>query len=456
MRIETQRSSTIGQILRLAERVGHKALKYARDKVSIPQNLSLTDFLLTSQKIKISLIDPKGPDYAKEIKGSIVTALKRSSHEKAANLSKVIDEAIEIARDHDRSIPYETLLYRARKIAEIGGNVIAVAAVLLQDIPIEKIGTLLEQRKNGEIYKLGSSICKILTRVKYLQEFEFSIDKLQGNKHYIENKHKELIRRSKYYEAFLLFLFDRLQKARKASSAEDPILDQGVYFYAPLAERMHAVYLADDLRDQYLRMKDPATYHRIENEVVAKRIGMSYDEAKIFLRGFVSSLKEHLKGFPKEITRLVRFSLRVKSPYSVWDKTEVRKKYGVEQVNDILGVKIVCRSEDNVRAVARILQEKFSIPGENIDDSLGSQRDTGFRALTIILFDAKGCPIEIQIMTEEMDYNNTFYKAGTWKYNIEKKLKALDIKQDFDITIHGLLNGDPEKNFYRLYHHWAA
>lgn len=392
-----------------------------------------------------------------DVKTTILSALRRRSHEKVVKFDKIIDEAIDIAREYDRSVPYETLLYRARKITDIGGNVIAAVVVLLQDIPSQRLEEIVNSQKEGEIAKLKGSIIKVLKRFRELKDFSFNINEANKDPEYIEGKMKELIRSSRYFETILLFFFDRLQNARRVTNPKDPILDQIRYLYAPLADRMQFIFLADDFRDQYLRVRDPQKYNCIENDVVRKRIGMNYDEAKLYLRSFAAGLHEFLIGSHFELSQgISNVFWRVKSPFSIWNKVEVRRKYGYDRVFDILAIKIVCRTKQNIRDVAEVLTKEFNVPAKNIEDNLTTSRESGWQAYTIVVFDQEGRPIEIQLMTEEMDYHNTFLRAATWEYNLKKDLTQIRIDQEFDVAVAGILNGDAEKNFYRLYHHWAA
>ena len=397
------------------------------------------------------------PVQVNDVKTSILSALRKRSHEKVVSFDKIIDEAIEIARESDRSTPVETLLYRARKITDIGGNVVAAVVVLLQDIPTKRLEEIIESRQAGEIIKLKGSIIKVLERSRALEKFNFNIDEARKGPEYIEGKMKELIRSSHYFETILLFFFNHLQRARKVVDPQDPTLGQIRYLYAPLADRMQFIFLADDFRDQYLRVKDPATYRSIEKDVVLKKIGMNYDDAKIFLRGFTANLQGFLRNRYFELTHgISSIYWRVKSPFSIWNKVEVRQKYGYDQVRDILGIKIVCKTERSIRDIADILIKQFNVPTKDVEDNLTNVRESGWQAFTMVIADHEGRPVEIQLMTEEMDYHNTFLRAATWEYNLKKDLDQIGIKQEFDIAVAGILNGDPEKNFYRLYHHWAA
>jgi len=390
-------------------------------------------------------------------RSSILSALRRRSHEKFVKFDRIIDEAVEIAREFDRSTGFESLLYRARKVTDIGGNVVAAVVALLQEIPLDQLESKLNEREGAEIYKLRGSILKVLKKYRDLRSFQFSIDEARRDPRYVEIKMKELMRGAKYFETLLIFFFDRLQAARKTTSSSDPILNEIRFLYAPLTERMQFIFLADDFRDQYLRISDPGKYRCVEKDVVMKKIGMNYDDAKIYLRGFTADLQGFLRSNYYELTHgISSIYWRVKSPFSIWNKVEVRRKYGYDKVRDILGIKIICKTERNIRDIADILIKRYKVPAKDIEDNIWSERESGWRAFTIVITDQEGRPIEIQLMTEEMDYHNTFSRAATWKYNLEKDMAQVGITQNFNIAVTGILNGDPEKNFYRMYHHWAA
>lgn len=403
-------------------------------------------------------------------KGAILLALRRKGQEEIGK--KLIEEAESIVRLFDRDTHLESLYYTPRKIANMGGNTLAVVASLLQDIPLESLMGKLEEREGSEIYKRRETIIKYLRKFQELKDFSFSAIEASKDPKYIAGKMKELVLRSRYFETLLIFFLDRLREARKIPTPEEgkgppekdeEFLDQIRLIYAPLAERLQFIFLADDFRDQWLRISDPKKYREIEENVVKKKIGMTYDEAKEYLSKFVDRLQVLLGSkapkdskAPNLLSDIITIFWRVKSPYSIYNKVEVRKDNAYDtydKVRDILGIKIVCESIENIDAIAEGIREKFGARDEDIDDYVTRPRDSGFQAYSITIYD-KGRPIEIQIMTEAMDEFNTHDKAGTWINNLSKEMRRDDLGEYFDTSMAPFLNGVPDNNFRILFDSW--
>jgi (p)ppGpp synthase/HD superfamily hydrolase len=329
----------------------------------------------------------------------------------------------------------------------------------LQEIPIAELETLLTQESAGEIYKLGTALIKVIKKYQAVKEsFSFSLDQARSDPDYIEGKMKELIERCRYFSTFSLFLFDQLERCYSLVAAEDPLLEKVRFIFAPLVERLQLIFLADDFRDRYLRITNPGKYGWIKENVIHSRLEMDYKTAKMYLRDFVAALREQLRQhYPQMLAGLSWIYWRVKSPFSIWNKVEVRRKYDYTKLRDILAVKITTKTLADLWKLAKILKHEFAVREEDIEDDITCPRESGWQALTIVVHDDQRRPIEIQLMTSEMNYRNTFVMAATWEYTLKRDLKTVGInRQNFASHINGLMCSDPEKNFHRLYDHWVG
>ena len=69
--------------------------------------------------------------------------------------------------------------------------------------------------------------------------------------------------------------------------------------------------------------------------------------------------------------------------------------------------------------------------------------------------DAQRVPIEIQIMTREMNNENNRGKAATWRYNLNKELGA--VEQVFDrLEPKEVKTSSFVDNFYQLLNYWTV
>jgi hypothetical protein len=342
--------------------------------------------------------------------------------------SKVIRQAFEFASKLSTS--QASLIYRIKKMSDIGGDLLSIVSCLFMDIEAEDLPKLFEKiDRESDLFELRDSICSFVKAFQLLKkDFQFDFNELPENDEYIQQKMSEVIRISQFPQTMLVFFLFKLREAREARDKTEKIFNEIRFLCAPLAERMGLVFLADDFRDQWLRLKDPEKYAQIES-LVKERIGMDYESAKIFLsiyaKDVISLLEEKLGEKAKELS----LKYRAKSPYSIWNKVEVRKEYNYGQLKDFLGIKIVCRSSD--RAVLKSIQNALrksdifnEIPKETAE-ALKWHRG-GWMGIKMLGQEREGKPLEIQIMTAEMNRENNRGKAATWLYNLKKDLGEMD------------------------------
>jgi len=104
--------------------------------------------------------------------------------------------------------------------------------------------------------------------------------------------------------------------------------------------------------------------------------------------------------------------------------------YTYDNVRDFLGVKIICRSKAEAKLIASILGEgQILAPYDKkgIRDVLDKQGEDGWRGIKLvgetITFNPQE-PIEIQIMTRQMNQANNHGKAAHWGYKFSEEIKA--------------------------------
>ncbi len=102
-------------------------------------------------------------------------------------------------------------------------------------------------------------------------------------------------------------------------------------------------------------------------------------------------------------------------PYSVWQKLK-RQKIGIEQVYDILAVRIVTDSVKNCYAALGVIHNEWHpIPGR-IKDFIAIPRPNLYQSLHTSVMGPGGRHFEVQIRTEEMHRVAEEGIAAHWKY----------------------------------------
>src|SRR5205807_5522644 len=116
---------------------------------------------------------------------------------------------------------------------------------------------------------------------------------------------------------------------------------------------------------------------------------------------------------------------RVKRAYSVYLKLK-RQKIGLDQVYDLLAVRIITQSvKDCYSALGIIHNEWHPIPGR-IKDFIAMPRPNLYQSLHTSVIGPGGRSFEVQIRTEEMHKVAEEGIAAHWKYKEGKKGHAAD------------------------------
>ncbi len=399
-------------------------------------------------------------DYRKAlyaVKPRILSAINAPPADNWSWQNEMLDDAYELAA-RNPAAPKPELIYRMQKMADMGGDIQAIIASLFIGAGPREIESIFAESCGSRVLRFKDSVIKIVSGFDRLKnDFVFANGPSLSDRKCIFKKMCELVRSANSPQVLLLFFLYKLARAREAGSSREGIFNEIRFLYAPLAERLGLIYLADDFRDQFLRLSDPEKYKFVEARVY-EQIGMNYESAKAYLQIFTKELNAelHRKLGVDLLGASVKF--RVKSPYSIWNKVEVRGEYSYEGINDPLGVGISVTSEKTARAIWDILKKTdlFTIstsPG-SVKEALGPAGD-GWRGIKLQGRDAMGKPIEIQITTHDMHKENTCGRAATWIYNLKKDLGS--IEQEFDILEPPeVVTSSFVENFYQLLNYWIA
>lgn len=207
--------------------------------------------------------------------------------------------------------------------------------------------------------------------------------------------------------------------------------------YGPLAEYLNLNTMKKELEEKALEIYRPEEYKAIK-EMLDKNGFTSEMRDK-----YIAYLEDLLKGLPGEQA----VHGRVKSIYSIYNKQKKYLKEGspitISNIPDLLAFRAITETEDDCFKILELIMDRGEIITENFDDYITHPKPNGYRALQgpIILPEVSMNIIEIQIMTQEMYYYNTYgpashiaykesksrYAKPTDKYNwVEKIHKEID------------------------------
>lgn len=346
--------------------------------------------------------------------------------------SKVLDQVFKFAKQFS-GLNDEKITYRIQKMADIGGDMKTIIAALFMHMdPLVVNAAFMRIQGQAEFSELEGdreNVCGLIAIARQLFEcFKFDANQLFADNKQIFRKMCELMRKTSMPQALVLFFMMKLFYAREVTPERDGIFNEIRFILAPLAERLGLIYLADDFRDQYLRLTDPEKHREIV-AMVKKKLGMDYEAAKIFLEMYSKEVLKYLRDRGVDVAN-IDIKYRVKSPYSLFEKIFCRNQgHSFEEIKDILGLKVICRSKKEAQLISDVLRkgEVFAAYKGSIKNALEAQGEDVWLGIKLVgetIATSPSQPIEIQIMTKEMNQANNHGKAAHWWYKLLNELAA--------------------------------
>ena len=303
-------------------------------------------------------------------------------------------------------------------VDDIGLGYKSISAALLHDVVEDTDYTVEDLRE-----RFGDKIATLvdgLTKIKNVLDNE---DK---------NKQADLTSRSVQAENFkrilltlnddprvvLIKLADRLHNCRTIEfmpeHKRDKILSETMFIFIPLAHRLGLYGVKSELENIWLRYKEPDAYREID-----AKINRNIRERQKEIDAFVEPIDEALTkaGFKFEIKK------RVKTPYSVWNKMQV-KNISFEQVYDLYAIRIIFDADtasleterDQCYHVFSIITGIYRYMPERLRDWVKHPKQNGYEALHCTLLSPSGIWVEVQIRTRRMDDIAEKGIAAHWTY----------------------------------------
>ena len=319
----------------------------------------------------------------------------------------VVRRAYEIAaerhRDQVRSSgePYLThLLEVAHILADMRLDATTLTAALLHDVvedtefPLSRI----EERFGAEVAHLVAGVTKI-----------GRLNMVAPEARQAENVRKMLLAMVNDVRVVLVKLADRLHNMRTLDYLEphkqQRISRETLDIYAPIAHRLGMGIVRGELEDLSFRYLEPEAFFALQKQVT--------DKAPVhqrFLEEVQNTIQAKLveSGIPAEL------EARVKSLYSLQRKI-VRQERGLEQVYDLLAVRVITDNERNCYAALGVVHHIWHpVPGR-FKDYIAMPRPNLYQSLHTTVLQG-GQAFEMQIRTQEMHRLAEEGVAAHWKY----------------------------------------
>src|SRR5438094_5402050 len=296
-------------------------------------------------------------------------------------------------------------------LAEMKMDPAAIAAGLLHDSVEDTSVTAVEIRQ-----EFGEQVAHIVEGVTKIGRIDFSSREEQQ----AENLRKMMLAMVDDIRVVLIKLADRLHNMRTLEhlppERQQKIAKETLEIYAPIAHRLGMGKVRGELEDLSFRYTDPEGYADVKQSIDSKRHA-SEELLNEIRRTVEAELRR--EGIPAKVES------RMKRAYSVYQKMK-RQKIGVDQVYDLLALRIVTDSVKNCYAALGVIHNEWRpVPGR-IKDFIAIPRPNLYQSLHTSVIGPRGQPFEVQIRTEEMHRIAEEGIAAHWKYKEGRKGPAVD------------------------------
>ena len=289
----------------------------------------------------------------------------------------------------------------ARILAEMNLDIVTLQTGLLHDT-VEDTGAKLEDIRK----QFGPDVAHCVDGVTKLSKVHlYSREERQA-----ENVRKMLLAMVSDLRVILVKLADRLHNMRTLDALprdkQQRIAQETLEIYAPIAHRLGMGKVRGELEDLAFRYAEPDDASELASQLESRRLSSneSLEEMKQTL-----TLKLSRENIP------ARVEGRIKRVYSVYQKIK-RQKIGLDQVYDLMGLRIVTDSVKNCYAALGVIHNEWHpIPGR-IKDFIAIPRPNLYQSLHTSVIGPGGFSFEIQIRTDEMHRIAEEGIAAHWKY----------------------------------------
>jgi GTP diphosphokinase / guanosine-3',5'-bis(diphosphate) 3'-diphosphatase len=319
----------------------------------------------------------------------------------------LVRRAYEIAseRHHDQlrssGEPYMThLLEVGHILADMRLDATTLTAALLHDAiedteyPVSRI----EERFGPDVARLVEGVTKI-----------GRLNMMGPETRQAENVRKMLLAMVHDVRVVLVKLADRLHNMRTLEylqpEKQQRISRETLDIYAPIAHRLGMGIVRGELEDLAFRYLEPDAFFTLQKQVAEKA-----PLHKKFLEEVQATIQSKIveNGIPAEL------EARVKALYSLHRKI-VRQERTLEQVYDLLAVRVITDTERNCYAALGVVHHIWRpVPGR-FKDYIAMPRPNLYQSLHTTVLHA-GQAFEVQIRTQEMHRIAEEGVAAHWKY----------------------------------------
>lgn len=353
-----------------------------------------------------------------EDKKNIIKSIKDRIPDKYEN---IVDEAISFATDFHKEQKRENgedwtihNLKVAQYCAEMKTDTDTIIAALLHDF--SNFDTKEETKDEKFIReKFGENVFNIIYANRQINKATAS-DETDYN-----TITKYILKNSKDIRPLLIKLADVSHNSESLEILDEKTRNTTVKkilnIYGPLAEYLNLNVLKKKIEENAFKIYKPEEYEHIEKEL--EEFGISQE----LLTKYLKKLEEYTENFEYK----PQIEGRTKSKYSIYNKLKKYEKEGIDlklsRLKDLLAFRIITQNEDDCYRFLEKLMDNAELNYDLFDDYIMSPKPNGYRAIQgpLKFPDISDLEVEVQIMTHEMYYCNTYGPASHIAYKASKR-----------------------------------
>lgn len=323
----------------------------------------------------------------------------------------VIEEAYRFAAEaHQGQVrlsgdPYvEHPVQTALILGELQLDAFSLAAALLHDVP-ENCGIPVEKINE----KFGPEIGKLVDGATKLGKVSWQASGKATREAQAENLRKMLVAMAEDLRVVFIKLADRLHNMRTLGALppekQRSIAQETLEIYSPLAHRLGIWELKWQLEDLAFQCLEPVKFHHIATLLAARRAQREnlIDQVIAILKKELekAGLRAELFGRPKHI-------------YSIHQKMQRGRDFN--DIYDLLALRVLVGTVPDCYSVVGIIHSLWHPIPEEFDDYIANPKPNGYQSLHTAVMCFGTTPLEVQIRTREMNYNDEYGVAAHWRY----------------------------------------
>ena len=299
-----------------------------------------------------------------------------------------------------------------RQLADMHMDMVALETGLLHDVVEDTSATVEEIKKN-----FGEEVARCVDGVTKLSKLNLA----SREERQAESVRKMLLAMVNDIRVIVVKLADRIHNMRTldhlSRERQVRIATETMEIYAPIAHRLGMGKIRGELEDLSFKYLEPEASQTLLKE---------FEAARESNENFLHEIKHTVEVLLAHEGIVARVDGRVKRAYSVFQKAFKRQKITLDEVYDLLAVRIITDSVKNCYAALGVIHNEWHpIPGR-IKDFIAIPRPNLYQSLHTSVMGPGGRHFEVQIRTDEMHRIAEEGIAAHWKYKEGRKGAAED------------------------------